>query len=403
MKSVCTLNVGIYAGNLALGGSGGTAVYKRALVEALERYASLHRYTVILDEYASLKEAKNHVCYVNLQPPPRIIVIMQNLLRMFFPRYHKKLADCIRRKRLQCCCRKYGIDLLHFPVTVIPPEFQNSGYPAVLTFFDMQHEFYPEYFEPEKLDVLRAVYRSSVSSAEHILASSAFTRGTLEDKYNVARDKIAVLPVGVEDCFERLSDDEAAMIRERYQIKADYVIYPANPWPHKNHELLLRVFSRVLQQYAGELQLVLTGKLKDSTYDPMETAQKLGIAEKISDLGFVPAADMPGLYSGARMLVFPSKFEGFGIPVLEAMACGCPVLVSNESSLPEVGGDAVFYIDPDDETAMVNGMLRILQDRELAEELANKGIVRSQQFTWEKIVPKLEACYSAVWQSDGDQ
>ncbi len=385
------LNVGIYAGNLSLGSRGGTAVYKLALVQALQRYAKRHKYKVILNPGENLLEDCERVSYVNIQRSSRFINFLQYILGMFFPNLLR--SDFLKKKHFQKICNKHRLDIIHFPATVIPSSFQGTSIQTVLTFFDMQHEFYPENFEHKQLESLRSLYRSSVSSANYIIASSMFTKTSLVEKYQFEKEKISVLPVGIDSEFQRSTDQDVEIIRHRYDLHSNYIIYPANPWPHKNHNFLMRVFKTVRQFYPGRIQLVLTGKLVGDYADLKKLATMLGISDMVRDLGFVPQGDMAGLYTGARVLVFPSLFEGFGIPVVEAMACGCPVAASSATSLPEVGGDAVVYFDPMDEESAVKAILSVLNDPALALKLSQKGIERARLFAWHRIIPVLEQFY----------
>ncbi|MGD1151753.1 MAG: glycosyltransferase family 1 protein [Syntrophales bacterium] len=398
MKPGRALHIGIYAGHIRLGDSGGTEVFKNELVTALARHAQIHHYTVILDrsEAVPLKKVPNRLQFGSIeiskyfQHFDHLAWLIWRRKRMLYP----DLVDYLLMMKARRFCLKLGIDVLHFPATVIPPQFCSLGFPAVLTFFDMQHEFFPDNFSASDLTIRRLSYRKAVESVDRIIAPSGFTRQTLVERYGTPEEKISLLPVGVPGDYARVSKLKIIGVRRKHGLPENYIFYPANPWPHKNHEFLLRAFKRVISRWSNDLHLVFTGRINGNNTDIGPLITDLGISARVHELGFVQREDMPTLYSGARMMVFPSRFEGFGMPVLEAMACGCPVAAANSTSIPEVAGGAALLFDPMDEAGMADAILKLLEDPELSRSMVERGYRRASELSWENIVPRLERLYS---------
>jgi glycosyltransferase involved in cell wall biosynthesis len=285
-------------------------------------------------------------------------------------------------------------DIMHFPATYIPRRMHTLPGRKVITFFDMQHEYFPEYFSAEEMARRHGLYRPSVERARLIIAASRFTAETLREKYGLTEEKLRVVPPGADDIFYRpVSAQRIADIRYKYRLIEPYVIYPANTWPHKNHDTLLQAMSLLKVRGNSSCTLVLTGAPREAHGDLLQSLAHLDLSDRVLILGYVPREDLPGLYAGAAMLAFPSLFEGFGMPLVEAMACGCPVVCSDRTSVPEVVGEAALQFEPTDPESIAGRMLEVLEDGELAEELRIKGKRRAEQFSWPAVVPQIANAY----------
>jgi glycosyltransferase involved in cell wall biosynthesis len=297
-----------------------------------------------------------------------------------------------------------ALDLIHFPTTVISPVIH--AVPVVLTFFDMQQEFHPDNFSLSERVRRHLTYRPSARKAGLIISPSSFTAETLVQRYKIPPSKIRRVPVGISDHYKPQTDPRVlGGIRQRYDLPEAFVFYPANTWRHKNHRRLLMALMLLHQQPNLRISLVCTGAAS-SGETVSQLGRSLGFPEsQLFDLGFIPLADMPAVYALARMMVFPSLFEGFGIPVLEAMACGCPVVCANTTSLPEVGGEAVGMFDPLDVPAMADEMRRVWEDDALRAAMARKGLERAEEFRWERIIPKVVDVYREALETypEGEQ
>ncbi|BBI36177.1 glycosyltransferase family 4 protein [Cohnella abietis] len=289
-----------------------------------------------------------------------------------------------RRRRLPLLKSK-GVDVLFCPMSAI--NYKEPGIPTVSLIYDMQHEYYPQFFAGEELEHRRTFYRGIKEMADYVTCISQFTRNTFIEKLNFPSDKAEVIYISIQD---RLQPDHStsAEIVNRLELKGKrFAYYPANYWNHKNHHMLLVAFSMFLRQYPElDLYLVLTGSLldeKDKFYDDL---RRMGVNEKVHHFGYVKENEVAVLMSEAEFLIFPSLFEGFGIPVAEAMSAGTPVLCSRNTSLPEVGGEAALYFDARRPDEMVEAMYLVLTDNHMREKLIQRGHEQVKQFSNENMV-----------------
>ena len=286
------------------------------------------------------------------------------------------------------------VDLIHHAGGTTP--LLHSARP-VLTIHDLQFLFYPEYFTRTKLTWLRRIVPRSAEAARLVLTPSEFTRRTVIERLNIDPSVVIVVPHGISPREPR---GPVPDLRERYDLRGPFFVYPAASYPHKNHLLLLEAFKRYLTIRSDAL-LVLTGArayMESLTAKQMETRidaeiKALGIGDSVRRLGFVPSDDLDALYQEAVATLFPSRFEGFGAPVLEAMSRGCPVVAANVTALPEVVGDAGLLISPDNSEEWCETMCRLVDDEALRESLAKLGPERAREFTWERSAVILEDAY----------
>lgn len=286
------------------------------------------------------------------------------------------------------------LDLFHSPDFVLPPV--GGGVPTLLTVHDLSFVHYPEVFPPVLVAYLNRVVPWSVGRATHILADSRATRDDLISIWGVPPEKITILYSGVHARFRPVTDEAAATaVRARYGLGEEpYVLAVGTIQPRKNYQMLIRAFRPVAE--ALPHNLTIAGG-KGWLYDDMlAEAARQGLQERVRFIGFVDDADLPALYSGADLFVFPSLYEGFGLPLLEAMACGTPVLTSNASSLPEVAGETAVQLSPHDQAAWTNGMLSLLTDPQAQARLATAGLARVEQFTWQQAAQRLLSLYQAL-------
>jgi glycosyltransferase involved in cell wall biosynthesis len=230
--------------------------------------------------------------------------------------------------------------------------------PAATTVLDLQHEEHPEFFARAERTYRKAVYGWTIRRSRIVIAISEHGRRTLIERYRLAPERVRSIHLAVD--HERFTADGSA--------RGDYLLYPARPWPHKNHARLYAAFALLRAEHPG-LRLVLTG---EGAFD--------GLPAGVEAHGRVSTAELADLYRGAAAVVFPSLYEGFGMPVIEAMACGCPVASSNVTSLPEVAGDAARLFDPrdvDEIAAAVDDVLRNPQP------WIARGLERAKAFTWD--------------------
>lgn len=392
------MHVGLIAFGRGLGRTGGLQVYARDLAEALVRHApEPFRFTLLLhpDDQAPELPPGGRVVALRLRwnggrPEGRWRRRCRRALGALAPRLAARGPFSAEIDAL-------GLDVVHCPTT--RAEDLDLRTPLVLTFFDMQEEFLPQLFSLRERLGRRAAHRAGVSRARIVVAPSAFTARCLRARYGTPESKLRVVPVGVGDAFSpRAATAEEPRLRERLPLPpGPFALYPANPWPHKNHVRLFRALAIVRETTGDGIPLVCTGRLVGESRGAAEMAREAGLGKgDVTDLGFVAEADLAALYRAARLLVFPSLFEGFGIPVLEAMASGCPVACSDRTSLPEVGGDAVRYFDPGSEASMAAAVLELWQDAARRADLSRRGLARAEAFRWERIVPRVLQAYEAA-------
>jgi glycosyltransferase involved in cell wall biosynthesis len=281
------------------------------------------------------------------------------------------LRDLIRRERL---------DLWFCPFTNLEPRI--CPVPAVITVHDVQHEYHPEFFHPDELRHRGRFYPESCAAADHIIAVSEFTRQCVLEKFDVEPDAVSVIWEAPGSDFDwRGAVARAPIVRQKYGLPMRYVLYPANTWHHKNHRRLMEALAHYRDRYGEELVLVLTGVSKEGQAGLESAIDSHGLKGLVRMLDYVSRDDLPALYAGAGCLVFPSLFEGFGIPLVEAMRIGCPIAASNVTSIPEIVGDAGVLFDPLDPADISRALKAILRDPGMATELARRGHARADLFS----------------------
>jgi glycosyltransferase involved in cell wall biosynthesis len=285
------------------------------------------------------------------------------------------------------------VALLHAPDFTLPPV--RTGTRTVLTVHDLSFIRASETATPGLRAYLNAVVPRSVARADHVLADSEATKQDLVDLYRVPAEKVSVLYSGVEDRFSRIDDPAVlANVRSRYGLGDEpYILSLGTIQPRKNYERLVEAFERLER---ADIRLVIAGGkgwLDSPLYRRVEA---LKMQDRVRFIGFVDDRDLPALYSAARVFAFPSLYEGFGLPPLEAMACGVPVVVSNVSSLPEVVDDAALSIDPYDVDALAAALRCAIDDEALRGVLVDRGYRRARQFTWQAAARQLRELYSGL-------
>lgn len=277
------------------------------------------------------------------------------------------------------------VRLLYAPDFTLPPT--RRGTKTLLTVHDLSFVRAPETATPGLRAYLSRVVPRSVARADHILADSESTRRDLLDLYHVEAERTSVLYSGVEGHFRPVRDERTlADLRSRYALDGSFLLAVGTVQPRKNYIRLVEAFRQLDR---ANLTLVIAGGrgwLDDPLY---ERIAALGLENRVRMLGFVPDKDLPALYSAARVFAFPSLYEGFGLPILEAMACGTPVVTSRASSMPEVAGDAALLVDPLDTDALAEALASALDDELLRSSLIEKGLERATVFTWEAAAHKL--------------
>jgi len=265
---------------------------------------------------------------------------------------------------------------------------------SVFTLHDLIFIFHPETHKPLNRWFLTLMMPRFLRAADAVIAVSECTKRDAVRFYGIPEEKITVIYEGVNPRFRPASPETIASVRARYNLPEHFILYVGTIEPRKNLTALLEAFHHLLATH--DLRLVIVGK-KGWLYEGFfRRLRELGLGNRVIFTGYVPDEDLPAIYSAAELFVFPSLYEGFGLPVLEAMACGVPVICSNTSSLPEVAGDAALLVDPTDVRALAGAMEQALTDEALRVTLRARGIERAQRFTWARAAQETMQVYENV-------
>jgi glycosyltransferase involved in cell wall biosynthesis len=282
------------------------------------------------------------------------------------------------------------IDLFHSPDFTLPPV--RRGTRTLLTVHDLSFVRDPASAAPGLRDYLNVVVPRSVARADHILADSAATKTDLLELYQTPSDKISVLYCGIQASFRPVTNSAMlAAVRQAYGLgAAPFILAVSTLQPRKNYTRLIQAFARLNRP---EVRLVIAGGKGWLFEEIFAEVERLRLKARVLFPGFVADADLPALYSAARVLAYPSLYEGFGLPMLEAMACGTPVVASTASCLPEVAGDAAWLVPPTDVDALAQALDQALSDETARAEMRLKGQARAAQFSWANSANQLLRIY----------
>jgi alpha-1,3-rhamnosyl/mannosyltransferase len=281
-----------------------------------------------------------------------------------------------------------ALDVMHHPGGTVPPR---TASPVVLSLHDLQYLEYPEFFSPLKRAYLRRVVPRSTRQATIVTAPSEFARSTVIHLLGIESDRVLVVPHGLPSGDPGWGTP-AEVVRGHYDIPGPFLLYPAVTWAHKNHLVLVRVLAALRADHP-ELMLVLTGAPGPAEGALTDEIHRLGLTGAVRRTGRIPAVDVNGLYDEAVATVVPSRYEGFGIPALEAMRRGCPVVAANAAALPEVVGDAGMLVEPDDIDGWVSAVTAIIGDRERRRALVEAGHSRAACFSGDRAAMALLSAY----------
>ena len=287
------------------------------------------------------------------------------------------------------------VDLFHAPHYVLPAL---TPCRSIVTIHDCIHLMFPQYL-PGRLahSYAQIAFWLAANRSAHILTVSEASKRDILRFFSIPADKVDVIYNAIDERFNQTPiEADMQRVRDRYQLHDRFLLYSGNVKPHKNLERLIDAFNRLRQSDFGNIKLLITGG-EISRYGTLRRAvHRYNLHHHVRFLGFLSVETLAILYRLADAFVFPSLYEGFGLPPLEAMASGTPVLTSNISSLPEVVGDAALLIDPYDPASIAEGLKLVLSDRALREKLVDRGRKRAAAFSWEASVKRILATYRKV-------
>ncbi|GAC1485941.1 MAG: glycosyltransferase family 1 protein [Ktedonobacteraceae bacterium] len=362
----------------------GIGQYVRSLVNAMLDQDSHNRYTLITSGRPTHEQPfprAENVCGRSLVIPDRYLTILW--YRLHFPllaNYFTGPADIY-----------HGLDF------VLPPLSKKTR--KVVTVYDLAFLEHPETAVPSLAAYLNKVVPEAVERADVVAAISHTTKQALIKHYHASAEKITVIPCGVGAQFQRVTDPVLVEeTRRKFDLQQPFLFSVGTLEPRKNHIGLIRAFYEVQQRHKSSLILAIAGGKGWMYEETQNVVRELKLEDRVRFLGRISERELITLYSLAEMFAFPSFFEGFGIPPLEAMACGAPVITSNTSSLPEVAGDAALLVDPHDIHALADAIQRLAENEQLREELRQKGYRQAQRYTWSGAAAKMLAVYQRLYQ-----
>jgi glycosyltransferase involved in cell wall biosynthesis len=293
------------------------------------------------------------------------------------------------------------VDVFHAPNFVLPPLRHAT---SILTVHDLAFLIYPECADGRLLTYLEQAVPRSATRADFIVTDSENTRNDVICLLDIDADRVFVVPGGVGPAFAPASDEQVAHVRSTYNLEQPFVLAVGVIEPRKNLPRLIDAFARFRARTEAPHQLIIAGGrgwLSEETY---QRAAQSACASDIRFLGYVPDQDLPALYTSADVFAYPSLYEGIGLPVLEAMACGAPVVCSNTSSLPEYASGAAELVPPEDSEAIANSLEAVCTDATLRESLRVRGVERAAEYTWERSAQRLLDVYERAAESrDGSR
>ncbi len=259
-----------------------------------------------------------------------------------------------------------------------------SPVPSIVVIYDLQHVNQPQNFPRLYLFFLKTIIYLSAKTSDGIITISEQVKNEIIKYYNIGAEQITVAYLAVNhELFCPISNGNLASIRTKYNLPEHYILYAAALLQHKNHERLLKAFREIREEMPG-WKLVFSGASDKGHVKLAGIISALGLEKEVIMLGWLPFEDIPGVYGSAELFVYPTLHEGFGLPILEAMASGLPVVCSRIEPLIEIAGNAALLVDPYDESAIARGILSVFRDKTLRMKLIEAGILRAKTFTWER-------------------
>jgi glycosyltransferase involved in cell wall biosynthesis len=356
----------------------GNATYTRHLISELFRADGA-------DDFALFARNPAHPFYRSLPPRGRSRVI-RTIQGRGLGRVGWTLGRDAARERVDALHVQYFAPLRHRER-------------LVATVHDLAFLHLPESFPPGLRLAMRTLIPRTIRLASRIVTGSEFSRRDIEARYPASRGKITVIPQGVDTRFHPRSAEETRAVLGRYGLEPGFLFSVGRLNLRKNLARLLRAYERMRDHGTAAVPLVVSGKPDYGHDETPPAGWTVAPMVGVRWMGLIPDEDLPAFYSGAAVFIYPSLFEGFGLPVLEAMACGTPVVASDRASLPELTGDASLLVDAESVDALAEAIARVVADQSLAQDLRRRGLERSRRFSWKETASRTLAVYREVCQS----
>ncbi|MEX2158398.1 MAG: glycosyltransferase family 1 protein [Dehalococcoidia bacterium] len=355
----------------------GAGVYTYQLVRALANAPGTHRLAIFARPglFDDLAEQHENVHVVHVEPASR----------------GGRLAW--EQAVLPLLLRRMRIDVLHSPHHHTP--VAAIGVRRVVTFHDVTFLLLPERYPLARRLYMESVTRAAARIARAVITPSQTVREEVVRRLGVPQERVVTVYEAAAPQYTSASSDDIGRARWKYHLPNEYLLSVGSLEPGKNRPRLIRAYAR-LRERGLESPLVIVGQPAWQYEAEYELVARLGLSEHVKFLGYVPDEDLPALYSGATVFVFPSLYEGFGLPLLEAMACGAPVITSQGSATQEVAGDAALLIDPRDTDAIERAIDQLISNRWLRSDLRTRGLEQAKKFSWERAARDTLAVYQIV-------
>lgn len=367
------MKIGFIATHIDIG-KGGVSTYSYELIKNLS------------------KIDKNNDYYLIHTSPKDIDVYSANhnfLVRSVLPNYLWRITiGPLKLKNIK------NLDIVHDPYDIGPLSFK-MPFKKIITVHDIAYYFFPRKSGLKIIIGHKVLFNKTLKTADKIIAISNSTKDDLMTYFKVPEDKIAVISHGVGEKFKQLDEEGISKSTQKYQLNFPYILYVGSLESRKNILNLVKAFYKLKTKNIYQ-KLVIVGENSGNKKKICRFIKKLNLQNDVVFIGFVSEEDLPALYNAADLFVYPSYYEGFGLPPLEAMSCGTPVITSNTSSLPEVVGDAGIMIDPSNVEALAEAMRDVLADESLRNSIIAKGLERAKMFNWKKCARKTLKVYEEV-------
>ena len=332
-------------------------------------------------------------CKLEVIPVPRLSAMKAALrlvapIRFTWQRLHAAMA---RVPISDGYVESNQFDVVHFPTQAA----YLTNLPTIYQPWDLQHLHYPQFFSKAEFILREKRYRAFCGQASFVCVQTNWTKQDVIQQYGIAEDNIVVVPWGsVLDAYQDPTVEEIRATTETYALPSEFFFYPAVTWPHKNHEAILRALQILKRERGIVPHVVFTGTSTGYRSSLDQLSREFGISEQLHFLGFVTPKELQAIFRTAIAMIFPSKFEGFGLPILEAFHAQLPVLCSNATTLPEVARDGARYFDPDSPTELSALMWEILESPELREQMIQKGNQVLTGFSIKDTAGQFQALYA---------
>ncbi|MCI0394452.1 MAG: glycosyltransferase family 4 protein [Chloroflexi bacterium] len=354
------------------------------------RRAGIHHYIAqLLNHLPSSKARLGYTIFTNdtaeLRPGPATAVVPTT-----WPTERRLVRILWEQLAWPLAARQRHLDLLHSLAFVTPLA---SHCPTMVTVYDLSFIYYPENFPAWQRLYLTSQTRRSCRQARRVVTIAESGRQDVHRLFDIPRERIDVVRPGVDAAFSLRPAEEVIAFRQRQELPERFILHVGTLQPRKNIPALLEALARLKRP---EIGLVLVGGKGWFFEEIFARVQALGLGEQVRFAGYVSDEELPLWYNAASLLVFPSLYEGFGMPVVQAMACGTPVIAAETSAVPEVTGEAALLFHPQDASALANHLASILDDPQLAATLRQRGLLQAQQFSWELSGQQMAAIYESV-------